>query len=118
MKGSKLSTILGFIDEIIRKDKYVIVEGKKDCARLKKLGVQKVISLSRIQLCAFGEKICQSHDEVILLMDNDKEGKKLYSGLNKILADLGVKTNPKFQKALAKLKVSHIEGLKTKEFGE
>jgi 5S rRNA maturation endonuclease (ribonuclease M5) len=114
VKGSNTSTISGFIEEIIRKDKHVIVEGKRDSARLKKLGVQKVISLSRMQLCAFGEKICQSHDEVILLMDNDKEGKKLYSKLNKILADLGVKTNPKFQKMLASLKISHVEGLKTK----
>jgi 5S rRNA maturation endonuclease (ribonuclease M5) len=53
VKGSKLSTISGFIDEIIRKNKYVIVEGEKDCARLKKLGVQKVISLSRMLVMLF-----------------------------------------------------------------
>jgi len=35
VKGSKLSTMLRFIEEIIRKDKYVIVEGK-GLARLKK----------------------------------------------------------------------------------
>ena len=115
MKGSKLSTKKGFIEEVIRKNKCVIVEGEKDCARLKKLGVTKVISLSRMQLCSFGEKIAESHDEVILLMDNDKEGKKLYSKLKKILADLGVKTNPKYQKMLAELKISHIEGLKIGE---
>jgi hypothetical protein len=47
-----------------------------------------------------------------------KKGRNYILGLIKILADLGVKTNPKYQKILAKLKLSHIRGLKTKEFGE
>ena len=115
MKGSKPLTIEDLIREIIRKDLVVIVEGKKDVARLKKLGVSKVISLSRMPLCIFCEKIAEKHNEIILLMDNDAEGKKLYSKLKNELGNLGVKTNPKFWAMLAKLKISHVEGLKTKE---
>lgn len=114
MKGSKPLTIIGFIQEIIRSEKNVIVEGKKDVARLKSLGVSKVISLSRMPLCTFCEKIAQNHNEVILLMDNDVEGRKLYSRLKLELSNNGVKTNPKYYKKLAKLKISHVEGIKIK----
>ena len=114
MKGSKPLTKEEFIREIIRSEKAVIVEGKKDVARLKKLGVSKVISLSRMPLCAFCEKIAQNHNEVILLMDNDAEGRELYSKLKFGLGNLGVKINPEYQKKLAKLKISHVEGVKIK----
>ena len=114
MKGSKPLTKEEFIKEIIRSEKVVIVEGKRDVARLKKLGVSKVISLSRMPLCAFCEKIAKTHNEVILLLDNDFEGKKIYSKLKDELSNLGIKTNPKYQKKLAKLKISHVEGIKIK----
>lgn len=115
MKGSKPLTIEDLIQEIIRKDKVVIVEGKKDIARLKTLGVSKVVSLSRMPLCTFCEKTAENHNEVILLMDNDVQGKKLYSRLKLELGNLGVKFNPKYQKELAKLKISHVEGITIKE---
>ncbi|MDD2678344.1 MAG: toprim domain-containing protein [Candidatus Nanoarchaeia archaeon] len=111
MKGSKPLTKEEFIQEIIRSNKTAIVEGKKDVAKLKKLGISNVISLSRMPLSAFCEEFSQNHDEVILLMDNDAEGKKLYSTLKTEFSRLGVKSNPKYQKNLAKLKVSHVEGL-------
>lgn len=114
MKGSKPLTIGDLIQEIIRSEKVVIVEGKKDVARLEKLGVSKVISLSRMPLCDFSEKIAKTHNEVILLMDNDPEGRKLYSRLSLELGNLGIKINSKYQKNLAKLKISHVEGLKIK----
>ncbi|MDD4353476.1 MAG: toprim domain-containing protein [Candidatus Nanoarchaeia archaeon] len=115
MKGRKPLTIEDLIQEIIRKNKVVIVEGKKDVARLKKLGVLKVVSLSRMPLCVFCEKIAENHDEVILLLDNDFEGKKIYSKLKNELSYLGVKTNPEYQKNLKRLKISHVEGIKIKE---
>ena len=115
MKGSKPLTIEDLIQEIIRSEKIVIVEGKKDVARLKKLGVSKVISLSRMPLCTFCEEVSQNHNEVILLMDNDVQGKKLYSKLKLGFGSLGIKINPKYQKNLALLKISHVEGVKIKE---
>jgi 5S rRNA maturation endonuclease (ribonuclease M5) len=114
VKGSKSLTIEDLIQEIIRSEKVVIVEGKKDVARLKTLGVSKIVSLSRMPLCTFCEKIAKNHDEVIILMDNDPEGKKLYSRLKLELGNLGIKINPKYQKNLALLKISHVEGLKIK----
>lgn len=114
MKGSKPLTKEEFIREIIRSEKAVIVEGKKDVARLKKLGVSKVISLSRMPLCTFCEEIANNHNEVIILMDNDPEGRKLYSKLKLELGNLGIKINSRYQENLAKLKISHVEGIKLK----
>ncbi|MFA5303691.1 MAG: toprim domain-containing protein [Candidatus Nanoarchaeia archaeon] len=114
MKGCKPLTIEDLIQDIIQSEKVVIVEGKKDVARLKKLGVSKVISLSRMPLCTFCEEIANNHNEVIILMDNDPEGRKIYSKLKLELSNLGIKINSKYQENLARLKISHVEGLKLK----
>jgi len=111
VKGNKPLTKEEFIQRIIRSKTLVIVEGFKDIAKLKKLGVSRVISLSRMPLCNFCEKLSQEQNEVILLMDNDIEGKKLYSKLKIELTRLRIKFNPKYQRMLAQLKVSHVEGL-------
>lgn len=100
-----------FISDIIRTNKLVIVEGKKDVAKLKKFRINKVKQLSRSPLYSFAEKVAKSHTEVILLMDNDDRGRKLYSKLKKEFSRLGVKTDETFQKRLADMDVSHVEGL-------
>ena len=99
-----------FVDRIIRANTLVIVEGKKDLAKLKKLGITKVTHLSQ-SLCSFAEKIASSYQKVILLMDNDKEGRKLFSKLKTEFRRLGVYVDVSYQKDLARLKVSHVEGL-------
>ena len=100
-----------FVNEIIRADSFVIVEGKKDVAKLRKLGIINVIQLSRRSLCSFAEKVSEEHKRVILLMDNDKEGSKLFSKLKSEFGRLGVFVDESFQEKLASLKVSHVEGL-------
>jgi 5S rRNA maturation endonuclease (ribonuclease M5) len=100
-----------FVENIIRADTLVVVEGNKDVAKLKKLGITKVVQLSQKSLCSFAEKIADSHKKVILLLDNDKEGKKLFSKLKREFTRLRVKVITKFQKDLARIKVSHVEGL-------
>jgi len=100
-----------FVKKIILSNLPVIVEGKKDVAKLKKLGVHSVIQLSQKPLCSFAENIAQDYIEVILLMDNDKEGKKLYSKLKTEFKHHGINVNEEFQEDLKKLKVSHVEGL-------
>ncbi len=104
------STREDFINAIINSEKLVIVEGKKDVAKLKKLGVKRVVEVSQ-SLCSFAEKIAKENREVILLMDNDKEGRKLFSSLVFEFSRLGVKVDRRYQKMLANLKVSHVEGL-------
>ncbi|MBN1923625.1 MAG: toprim domain-containing protein [Nanoarchaeota archaeon] len=100
-----------FIEKIIRADTLVIVEGAKDVARLKQLRITKVTQLSRKPLYSFAEQIGSLHNRVILLMDNDTEGRKLFSKLKAEFGRLGVKVDETFQKNLAELKISHVEGL-------
>ncbi|VVB75838.1 Ribonuclease M5 [Candidatus Tiddalikarchaeum anstoanum] len=99
------------IDEIIRVNKLVIVEGQKDVSKLKKFGIFNVEQISRMPLYSFAEKIAKNHREVIILTDNDKAGSKLYSKLKKEFLRLGVTTDGSFRKHLAKLGISHVEGL-------
>ncbi len=112
VKGNKQPlTREDFINKIIRANTLIIVEGKKDVAKLKKLRITRVTQLSRKPLYSFAEEIGSSHKKVILLMDNDIEGRKLYSKLKKEFSRLGVYVDESFQKGLAMLKVSHVEGL-------
>ena len=112
MKGYKQPlTREEFIKEIIRANTLVIVEGKKDVAKLTKLGITNVTQLSRKTLCSFAEEIASSHRKVILLLDNDAEGKKLFSKLKREFGRLGVFVDETFQKDLVRLRVSHVEGL-------
>ena len=112
VKGSNTLSKNEFITKLIRSELVILVEGKNDVIRLDKLGITKVISLSQKPLYLFCEEISQKYNEVIILMDNDVEGRKLYSKLTTEFSRLGIKTNPKYQKMLADLKISHVEGIK------
>lgn len=112
MKGyNKPLTRDEFVQNLIRADAVIIVEGEKDFAKLEKLGITNVIQLSHESLCSFTERIAESYDKVILLMDNDVEGRKLFSRLKQGFSRFGVKVVEEYQKELADLKVSHVEGL-------
>lgn len=112
MKGYKFPTTKeDFIAEIIRAKKLVIVEGKKDASKLTKFGIFNVKQLSRKPLYSFAEEVAKHNKSVILLMDNDEAGRTLYSKLKREFCRLGVKTDGAYRKALAKLNISHVEGL-------
>jgi 5S rRNA maturation endonuclease (ribonuclease M5) len=65
----------------------VIVEGKKDAIALKKLGVAgEIITLHRGQnLYEFCEDIAERFAKVIILLDWDTKGEKLYKSLSRNL---------------------------------
>ena len=89
-------------------NKLIIVEGKKDVASLKELGLKNVRQLNG----PLFETIESIEDkEVVLLTDLDAEGKKLYSNLKRQLDRRGVRIDNKLRNLLFKTKLSHIEGL-------
>ncbi len=101
-------TITGLIQQIIDYNLLVIVEGKKDKSALEQLGVQRIMQLEAHH--ALAEKI---HDkEVVLLVDLDKEGKKIYGKLKDMLSRRGVRVNDKLRHYLFKnTKLRQVEGL-------
>ena len=103
-------------DEIIKhldriKDKLVIVEGVKDKRALVDFGIKRVKTLSRRALYKVVEEV--KDKEVVLLVDLDREGKKLYAKLKDNFSQRGVKIDDKLRNFLFKeTKLRQIEGLK------
>ena len=97
------------ITDIIDQDLLVIVEGKKDKAALKELGITRVINL-----CAqhkMLEKVAHEK-QVIILTDLDKEGKRIYGKLKDLFSRHGIHVNDKLRNFLFKhTKLRQIEGL-------
>ena len=74
--------IMGFLDKIKKEDKLVIVEGVNDKRALQSFGVKRVKTLSRRALYKVVEEV--KDKDIVLLVDLDKAGKKLYAYLNSI----------------------------------
>lgn len=94
------------------KTSLVIVEGIKDKSALNNLGIDNIVTLKG-PLYEEIEKISKKTKQVILLVDLDKEGKKLYHTLKIGLESKGIKINDKFRNFLFKTNLRNIEGLIT-----
>ena len=102
------SELFPLIQQIIDNNLLVIVEGKKDRKALQELGVEKIMTLDAHHKLV--EKVTEK--EVVLLVDLDKEGKKLYSQLKDLLSRRGVKVNDKLRHYLFRnTKLRQVEGL-------
>ena len=103
--------IMGYLDEIKKHGKLVIVEGVNDKKALQSFGVKRVKTLSRRALYKVVEEV--KDKEVVLLVDLDKAGKKLYAYFNSEFSQRGVRVDNKFREFLfRKTKLRQIEGLK------
>lgn len=101
--------ILNGVQEIIDKGMLVIVEGKKDKKALEELGVKRILVLDVRYKTV--EKV-MNEKEVVLLVDLDEEGKKIYHELKRELMRFGVNVDDRLRKFLFKnTKVRQIEGL-------
>jgi len=101
-----------FILSLKKEDALIIVEGKKDIIALNKFGVE-CVSLKG-DLKGFCEKVSAERDEVVLLMDTDKEGRELTKRLKTYFSLPGVKVNLFYWNCLKKLRITHVEGLAKK----
>ena len=103
-----MKDIFEWIEELKNSDKLIIVEGKKDKKALEKLDIKNIKTIKG-PLYKFIESI--KSKEVILLLDLDKEGKKLYKRLKTQLQKRGIKIDHKFREFLFKTRLSQIEGI-------
>lgn len=93
----------------------IIVEGKKDQAALRSLGItNNIISLNSKPLFGIIEEVATHYSDVIILTDLDQEGKKLYGSLHRGLSHYGVRVHNELRYFLLRnTPVSQIEGLFT-----
>ena len=90
----------------------IIVEGKKDKEALHKLRITNVVYYNKFPLYELVERIQKKHNEVIILADLDKEGKRIYSRLYSELTWRGIRVKNEFREFLFKnTRLSQIEGI-------
>ena len=101
-----------WMQKLAEEQPFIIVEGYKDKASLKKLGLGNVITLRGKPLYKIVELVAKVTDECVILTDLDREGKKLYSVLKAELQKHGVRIDDRFRKFLFKeTDLRQIEGL-------
>lgn len=101
-----------FLDSVKSSNILVIVEGKKDRAALKKLGITNIMELSKKPLFRVVEEISGSNKECIILTDLDRKGREIYGKLNSDLQKNGVKVDNRLREFLFKsTRLRQIEGL-------
>ena len=102
-----------FLLKLGRTKKTVIVEGRRDVAALKTLGVRKVLCLNHRPIYKVAEDAAAKSRKVIILTDLDREGKKIYGKIKTQLQALGVEVDNYFREfLLRKTKLRQIEGLR------
>lgn len=101
-----------WVEKLVEEQPWIIVEGPKDKASLRKLGLENVIYLRGKPLFEVVEWVASLTDECLILTDLDREGKKLYSVLKAELQKHGVRIDDKFRNFLFKeTDLRQVEGL-------
>ncbi|MFB6075626.1 MAG: toprim domain-containing protein [Candidatus Aenigmatarchaeota archaeon] len=80
----------------------IIVEGKRDRINLGEMKIKNIIPLNGRSLYDFTFNISQKYDEVLILTDFDKEGRKLAGKITSLFQSMGVKTHGKLRKEIMK----------------
>lgn len=107
------TNVKNMLEKISDNKVAVIVEGKKDRAALRKIGIHSnIFVLNTKPLFAVAEEIAESCGEAVILTDLDDEGKKLYGKLNTLLQRLGITVNNDVRNFLFRnTKLRQIEGI-------
>ncbi len=100
-----------WLEELRESKDAIIVEGKKDKQVLEEHGVKNIFTLNK-PIYKLVEEIALHYKSCIILVDLDKEGRKLYKSLRKNLEKYKVKINDKFRNFLFRhTKIRQLESL-------
>ena len=94
---------------------YIVVEGKNDKIALVRLGVNpNLVVVFGMPPYELAEDLSRLTKKAIVLVDLDKEGKKIFANLRENLVRNGVQVDRYFRQGLFKFsELSHIEGAYT-----
>lgn len=113
LKRATESQLLNEWSESLRNDsqnRVILVEGKKDKKALEGLGAANILIINK-PLYKMIEEIIGFGRECIILVDLDKEGKKIYSKISSKLREAGIKVDNRYREFLFKTKLRQIEGI-------
>lgn len=111
MGMEEVEEILAVIDDLRTRNVLIVVEGFKDKAALLRLELENVFAIERTPLYKVVEHAAALGNEVVLLVDLDNEGKKLYHLLAQDLQKHKVRIDNTLRDLLFKTPLRHIEGL-------
>ncbi len=95
----------------LKEDWVILVEGKRDVKALKKLGIENVVEMKGQSYHTIAEEISKNKKGVVLLMDFDEHGERIFQKLQKILPTYGLKTDTYFRERLKKTGIKYIEDI-------
>ncbi len=105
--------IINYIKELneLAENIPIIVEGKKDRWALERIGVKgNFILMNGMPIYEFCARIAEKYREIIILVDLDSGGEKIYRKMKHYFSQLGVKVNDKFRNVfLRKLNITKVE---------
>ncbi|MFC1723762.1 toprim domain-containing protein [Nanoarchaeota archaeon] len=101
-----------WLERLRKNQEYIIVEGSNDKKALVALGINpNLIIIFGTAPYKLAEDLSKITKKVVLLVDLDKEGKKIYANLKENLNRVGVQVDHYFRRMLFKYsELSHIEG--------
>ncbi len=90
-------------------DWVVLVEGKKDYDALLRLGVIGVMEMKGMSYHDLAQTIAEGYRGVVLLMDFDPHGERIFKKLSSLLRIYGLKTDASFRERLREAGIKFIE---------
>lgn len=89
----------------------VLVEGKRDLFTLRRFGVRNIYTLSGKNYIDFVESLPDETERVILLVDVDKQGEKIFRNLSEVLKRYNIAVDGSFREYLKRLGIEEVEHL-------
>lgn len=113
MHSTSTAELTKWVNNLLAAQPLIIVEGRKDAAALRALGLKRIVTLSK-PIYAVVEDVAAETRAAVILTDLDPKGKELYGALSEGLRRNGVLVDDGFRKFLLRhTPVTHIEGLAT-----
>lgn len=125
MNLKNLEEFLDAIEELkeLSEESPLIVEGKKDEAALRKLGITgRIYKLNGRAIFELCEEISARHESVVIFLDNDREGRKLAKKILRYFENKNIKVNREISKRIMQMlyanEVEALYSIALKNFGE
>jgi 5S rRNA maturation endonuclease (ribonuclease M5) len=102
----------------ISKSVPIIVEGKRDKQLLSRFGIKNVLTLSGKNYFDLIEEIPENVQRVVLLVDIDPQGEKIFKKLKQILEQSNIQVDDSFRERFKTFGIEEVEKLQELIFGK
>lgn len=104
-----IDEIIELLNELRNTPTVIVVEGKKDKNALKRFGIERVEDISGKSIEEVVENVCRIGNEVLILTDFDREGRRLEKILKKEFEIRKVKVLSHLRNKIRKTFADHNE---------